>query len=154
MVFLYLTSNFSTLKLKDLDHTLESINKTNILFAISFTEIYNPNTGLTKFEQELCLMKLVKDGFADLSYEMIVNNETQERTPDLNNKRYNITYDGFIFLNNGGYKADATRKWYSYVITKIEVWAVILAGGLAAVYYSVELYRFFYSLFHAPPTSV
>ncbi len=142
------------MKIQDLDDTLGSINKMDILCAISFTEIYKTTSGLTKFEQELCLRKLEADGFADISYGKAVNNETQERVDDKSDKRYNITYDGFVFLENGGYKADAKRKWYSYTMTRIEVWAVILGGGLAAVYYFVELCKFFYSLFHSPPTNV
>ena len=78
---------------------------------------------LTKVDRHLILKMFVKDGYAT----------------DEGNESYWITFLGKMFIKRGGYERKATNDLIKWLTGKLSLWAIILGGGFAALYYLKEL---------------
>ena len=85
----------------------------------------------------LVLEKLCKDGFVDYIHLQNVDYKTKEKT--IGAKIYYITFEGRLFIENDGYAKEKKDKNVRRFIDNIEVWAVILGGVFAFLYYFDQL---------------
>ncbi len=157
-------ADFNKLQVSDLDAILKFLYKPNELYPIPFSEVEAFIPKLTKYELSIALDKLTKDKNIEVSYPYSRNKVTNEKEYIKNDPRYYISYEGYFFLRHGGYvgqaqrnqseadKVNALQKSSAEMERRLYYLTVAIAAGavIASIYYSIEIYQFFYSLFHAP----
>lgn len=94
---------------------MELFNKIGILNTISYRDRYIILKKLKK-DKLIDSMKL-KDGINNSEYEV-----------------YFITFEGVIFIKNGGYTKQRKRESFSQNLQKVQTW-VILFGSLLAAFF-------------------
>ncbi len=99
------------------DHTSESPLPKEVVF-LNAKILEN----LTNRDKRLIVDKLIKDGYAE---RMICEN--------LDN--YYITFDGLLFIENGGYKKEKKNKFLDKCI-KVVAFFLLVVTSVSGVYYS------------------
>ena len=124
--------------IEELDRVLSSIkNKKNAnSYAIHQRVIIEQGVteekiSITADKTEKILSKLVKDGFISEIY-----------VPETGSwPTYDITFEGSVFLEQGGYKQQKRKTDAEIARTKIINITIAVTGGIAALYYLFEIAR-------------
>jgi len=150
--------DFTKLNASHLDSILkESYNPTATL-PKSFGEIKERFNNLTLVEVAIILDKLTNDDYVKTTYSFNRNKTTGEKIYNENDPYYNITFEGYYFLQNGGYTGQLNRnhsemsrvrvleKRTAGMQSKMFWLTVLLAVGtsIAAWYYLTELWKYYH----------
>lgn len=124
------------MEVPDLDNALRVlVNSDSLTYEDPAVLLKDANPFSLK-EKYLAFEKLFKDGYCDRRYEVRLEKKLK------NKPLYMINYDGQSFYKNGGYRGKNKRDRLSFMIARIEVFVVVLAGITAALYYTKELVKF------------
>lgn len=129
---------------KDLDEVLEKL--VDAMFVLSYDEIADKtkaNLNIIKFQDlHLVLNKLVKDGYVECVMQKRVNWNTKE---ELNEMCYRLTFEGKVFIKDGGYSRkydletmsinsmktyEKTRSRNEMLVIVGTIGAALFAGGI------------------------
>jgi len=115
---------------------------------ISMQQILDIEYPQVKFgETFFILKKLVKDGYLDAKDVKIPNTETL-------NTYYLVNFDGRIFNQLGGYTKREKIINSELNTAKLLNWAIAISGGMAAIYYLLEILKsYIIPLFQSCSTS-
>lgn len=136
-----------------LDAVLRGLKETSEDKPIPRNDALNQSDQFQKLsdrDKRIVFEKLERDGYAQRKNQVIQNQNT-----DI----WYITFEGILLLREKGYvqreiNTRLARRNAHRNERKLRGYTLWLAIGtwLAGIYFVVELVRFFYSLFHAPPT--
>jgi len=113
----------------------------NILSASghkSKADIYAVNDymkGVTEPDKHAILNKLVKDGLIEVKQSIHEINKYPDGL-----QIYLITFEGVLFLKQGGYSGEKRRKTILTNLRLVETWLIAIGAAAAAVYYLTQLY--------------
>lgn len=131
-----------TYHLKELDTVLKILSNIpdySVLNEYIKTEAVKIDKSLVYSNVQLVLDKLVRDEYVELNEPV--------GPYDGNNKskrRYQITFEGLVFIEQGGYNKQLEITNKDLTRSKYFNWAIAIGGGTATVYYGLEILHHYF----------